>query len=145
MLYWSGGVWIFSGITQCKTNEIRLISYFVYVLGGFNFACLCYTILISPVTRSEQIWYTVNSLCMDLLCLKCTAHTKCDSFKALRVIAGKEQNIFLLFLFQHTVLPVKKKARAPLKCLFFFSPTFQVHTLYFNETLTQIITLHSFF
>ena len=36
MLYWSGGVWIFSGITQYKTNEIGLISYFVYVLGGFN-------------------------------------------------------------------------------------------------------------
>ena len=38
-----GGVWIFSGITQYKTNEIGLIRYFVYVLGGYNFACLCYT------------------------------------------------------------------------------------------------------
>ena len=36
-------MWIFSGITQYKTNEISLIRYFVYVLGGFNFACLCYT------------------------------------------------------------------------------------------------------
>ena len=33
----------FSGRTQYKTNEIGLIGYFVYVFGGFNFACLCYT------------------------------------------------------------------------------------------------------
>ena len=39
-----GSVDFFSGITQYKTNEIGLIGYrFVYVLGGFNFACLCYT------------------------------------------------------------------------------------------------------
>ena len=84
-----GGGWIFSGITQYKTNEIGLIRYFVYVFRGFNFACLCYAIPISSVTHSEQIWYTVNSLYMDLLCLKRTEHTKCDSFKALRVIVGK--------------------------------------------------------
>ena len=93
---------------------------------------------------SDLFWVDLiyNSLYMDLLCLKRTAHTKCDSFKALRVIAGKEQNIFGLFYFN--ILPVKKKARAPLKCLV-FPPTFQVHTLYFSETLTQIIALHSFF
>ena len=37
-----GGVWIFCGITQYKTNEIGLIRYFEYILGGYNFACLCY-------------------------------------------------------------------------------------------------------
>ena len=37
-------MWIFSGITRYKTNEIGLIGYrFVYVFGGFNFACLRYT------------------------------------------------------------------------------------------------------
>ena len=52
---------------------------------------------------SDLFWVDLiyNSLYMDLLCLKRTAHTKCDSFKALRVIAGKEQNIFVSFLFQH--------------------------------------------
>ena len=30
MLYQSGGVWISSGITQYKTNEIGLIRYLVY-------------------------------------------------------------------------------------------------------------------
>ena len=80
---------------------------------------------------------------MDLLCLKRTAHTKCDSFKALRVIAGKEQNIFVLFLFQHT--SIEEEGQSTLGMSVFFSPTFQVHTRYFSETLTQIIALHSFF
>ena len=80
---------------------------------------------------------------MDLLCLKRTAHTKCDSFKALRVIAGKEQNIFVLFLFQHT--STEEEGQSTLEMSGFFSPTFQVHTLYLSETLTQIIALHSFF
>ena len=79
---------------------------------------------------------------MDLLCLKRTARTKCDSFKALRVIAGKEQNIFVLLLFQHTST---EEGQSTLEMSVFFSLTFQVHTLYFSETLTQIIAWHSFF
>ena len=79
---------------------------------------------------------------MDLLCLKRTEHTKCDSFKALRVIAGKEKSIFVLFLFQHT--STEEEGQSTLE-MSVFSPTFQVHTLNFNKTLTQIIALHSFF
>ena len=38
-------MWIFSGITQYKTNEIGLIRYFVYVFGGFNFNLISFPVL----------------------------------------------------------------------------------------------------
>ena len=120
-------MWIFSGISQYKTNEIHLIGYFVYIFGGFNFVWLCYTILISPVTHSE-FWYTVNSLYMDLLCLKRTEHTKCDSFKALRVIEGKEQNIFVSFLFQHA--STEEEDQSTLEMSVFFPNISSAYTVF---------------
>ena len=81
---------------------------------------------------------------MDLLCLKCTAHTKCDPFKALSHRGQiTEHFCFVLFLFEHT--STEEEGQSTLEMSDFFLPTFQVHTLYFSESLTQIIALHSFF
>ena len=34
-------MWIFCGIAQYKIHEISVTGYFVYILGGLNFAYLC--------------------------------------------------------------------------------------------------------
>ena len=134
-----------SDILRGHGAKIGLIRYFVYVLGGFNFACLIvilYWFLQWPILNRFGIQSTLynfiwTSFAWSVQRVQNVIHLKL--WESLRA-----KNRTFLFCFYFNILPLKKKARAPLKCLV-FSPTFQVHTLYFSETLTQIIALHSFF
>ena len=99
---------------------LGLIRYFVYVLGGFNFACLIvipYWFLQWPILNRFGIQSTLynfiwTSFAWSVQRIQNVIHLKL--WESLRA-----KNKTFLFCFYFNILPLKKKARAPLKCLFF--------------------------
>ena len=118
-----------SDILRSHGTEIGLIRYFVYVLGGFNFACtivVLYWFQLPVLSRfgiqtTLYIWtffaWSVQSV-LNVIHLKLW-----ESLWA--------NNRTFLFCFYFNILPLKKKARAPLKCPVFFPQHFKcIHCIW---------------